>query len=222
MSHTVSLTLLVLLAGCNNINHTSNFSATEKEATSKTLRHQNLVRQSLPFNDDVDFKLAEKDLIKQPEQLEILDDNGNVMWRLANYNFLTIQAYHSRINPNLERQARFNMSYGLYQVTERFYQVSGYDLSNISFIKDDTSWIIFDPLLTPATSKAAFALVTQELGKFPVRAVVYSHACVVHFDDVKSEVSQEQVDSGAVQIIVPKDFMEHAIKEIDGRLYLLV
>jgi alkyl sulfatase BDS1-like metallo-beta-lactamase superfamily hydrolase len=35
-------------------------------------------------------------------------------------------------------------------------------------------------------------------------------------------VSQEQVDSGAVQIIAPEDFMEHGIKENDGRLYLLV
>ncbi len=213
INHTVSLTLLVLLAGCNNINHTSNYSATEKVATSKTLEHQNLVRQSLPFNDDLDFELAEKGLIKRPEQLEILDDNGNVVWELGNYEFLTNQTYHSTINPSLERQARLNMSYGLYQVTERIYQVRGYDLSNISFIKGDTGWIIFDPLLTPATSKAAFELVTQELGEFPVKAVVYSHAHADHFGGVKGVVSQEQVDSGAVQIIAPKDFMEHAIKE---------
>jgi alkyl sulfatase BDS1-like metallo-beta-lactamase superfamily hydrolase len=105
IKHTVSLTLLVLLAGCNNINHTSNYSAIEKVATSKTLEHQILVKQSLPFNDDLDFELAEKGLIKRPEQLEILDDNGNVVWELGNYDFLTNQAYHSKINPSLERQA---------------------------------------------------------------------------------------------------------------------
>jgi alkyl sulfatase BDS1-like metallo-beta-lactamase superfamily hydrolase len=206
---TVSLILLALLAGCEPNHYSDNI----KPATSKTQEQQKLVRKSLPFNDQLDFKLIEKGLIKRPEQLEILDDNGHVVWELGNYDFLKNETYHSSINPSLERQARLNMSYGLYQVTERIYQVRGYDLSNISFIKGDTGWIIFDPLLTPATSKAAFALVTQELGEFPVKAVVYSHAHADHFGGVKGVVSQEQVDSGAVQIIAPKDFMEHVIKE---------
>ena len=98
------------------------------------------------------------------------------------------------------------MSYGLYQVR-------GYDLSNILFIKSDTGCIVFDPLFTPAKSKAILTLVTQELEKFPVKAVVYSHAHADHFGGVKAMVSQAQVDSGAVQIIAPRDCMEHAIKE---------
>lgn len=206
---TISLTLLALLAGCEQIQ----YSTDAKPASTTTQEQQALVRESLPFDDTLDFELSEKGLIKRPEQLEILDDNGKVVWELGNYDFLTSNTYHNTINPSLERQARLNMSYGLYQVTDRIYQVRGYDLSNISFIKGDTGWIIFDPLLTPATSKAAFALVTQELGAFPVKAVVYSHAHADHFGGVKGVVSQAQVDSGAVQIIAPKDFMEHAIKE---------
>ncbi|MFQ3191582.1 MAG: alkyl sulfatase BDS1-like metallo-beta-lactamase superfamily hydrolase [Paraglaciecola sp.] len=206
---TISLTLLALLAGCEQIQ----YSTDAKPASTITQEQQALVRESLPFDDTLDFELSEKGLIKRPEQLEILDDNGKVVWELGNYDFLTSNTYHNTINPSLERQARLNMSYGLYQVTDRIYQVRGYDLSNISFIKGDTGWIIFDPLLTPATSKAAFALVTQELGAFPVKAVVYSHAHADHFGGVKGVVSQAQVDSGAVQIVAPKDFMEHAIKE---------
>jgi alkyl sulfatase BDS1-like metallo-beta-lactamase superfamily hydrolase len=206
---TVSLTLLLFLAGCGK-NH---YSAIPKPATNSTQEQQTLVTKSLPFNDVLDFELAEKGLIKRPERLEILDDNGNVVWELGNYDFLTSENYHGTINPSLERQARLNMSYGLYEVTERIYQVRGYDLSNISFIKGDSGWIIFDPLLTPATAKAAFELVTQELGEFPVKAVVYSHAHADHFGGVKGVVSQEQVNSGEVQVIAPKDFMEHAIKE---------
>lgn len=61
------------------------------------------------------------------------------------------------------------MSYDLYQVTERVYQVRGYDLSNILFIKSDTGCIVFDSLFTPAKSKA----------------VVYSHAHADHFGGVK-------------------------------------
>jgi alkyl sulfatase BDS1-like metallo-beta-lactamase superfamily hydrolase len=37
-----------------------------------------LVRQRLPFINNLDFELAEKGLIKRPEQLKILDDKCNV------------------------------------------------------------------------------------------------------------------------------------------------
>jgi alkyl sulfatase BDS1-like metallo-beta-lactamase superfamily hydrolase len=49
--------------------------------------------------------------------------------------FLANETYYSTINPSLERQARLNMSYGLYQVRGSGFGVRGYDLSNISFIK---------------------------------------------------------------------------------------
>jgi len=184
-----------------------------KPASKYTIAHQEALLASLPFNDTLDFSLAEKGLIKRPEILSIKDELGNVVWELGNYQFLLDNKNIDSINPSLLRQAKLNMAYGLYQVTERIYQVRGYDLANITFIKGDSGWIIFDPLLTAATSRAALALVTQELGQFPVKAVVYSHAHADHFGGIKGVVSQAQVDSGEVQIIAPRGFMEHAIKE---------
>jgi len=191
----------------------SSLNSQQKDPTKHTLAEQQKLRQSLPFSDTKDFSLIEKGLIKRPKTLEIKDLKGNIVWELGNYDFLSDKDYHGSINPSLERQARLNMSYGLYKVTDRIYQVRGYDLANISFIKGDTGWIVFDPLLTPATARAAFKLVTQELGEFPVKAVVYSHAHADHFGGVTGIVSQQQVDDGEVQIIAPRGFMEHAIKE---------
>jgi alkyl sulfatase BDS1-like metallo-beta-lactamase superfamily hydrolase len=184
-----------------------------KAASVATLEHQKSVKEALPFTDTRDFELAEKGLIKRPEQVEIFNENGVLAWELGNYDFLLSEEYHDSINPSLERQARLNMLYGLYEVSDRIYQVRGYDLANMTFIKGDTGWIVFDTLLTPATAKAAFALVTEELGAFPIKAVVFSHAHVDHFGGIKGIVTQEQVDSGEVEIIAPRDFMEHAIKE---------
>jgi alkyl sulfatase BDS1-like metallo-beta-lactamase superfamily hydrolase len=184
-----------------------------KEASTTTKIHQQKIQSTLSFDDQRDFKLAAKGLIKRPTALSIKDNNGKVVWELGNYKFLENVQYHNTINPSLERQARLNMHYGLYKVTDNIYQVRGYDLANISFIKGDTGWIVFDPLLTPATSRAAFKLVTQELGKFPIKAVVYSHAHADHFGGVKGIISQEDVDSGKVVVIAPRGFMEHAIKE---------
>jgi alkyl sulfatase BDS1-like metallo-beta-lactamase superfamily hydrolase len=55
--------------------------------------------------------------------------------------------------------------------------------------------------------------VTQELGEFPIKAVLYSHAHADHFGGVRGIVSPAQVDSGEVEILAPRDFMEQAIKE---------
>lgn len=105
------------------------------------------------------------------------------------------------------------MHHGLYKVTDRIYQVRGYDLANITFVQGDTGWIVFDPLTVPETAKAALDFVNKELGERPVKAVVYSHAHADHFGGVKGIVTQEQADSGEVQIIAPKGFLHHAVAE---------
>ena len=77
--------------------------------------------------------------------------------------------------------ARLNMAYGLYAVVPgRIYQVRGFDLANIGFIKGDTGWIVFDPLTAKETARAALDFINEKLGKRPVVGVVYSHSHVDH------------------------------------------
>ena len=59
------------------------------------------------------------------------------------------------VNPSLWRNAQLNMINGLFEVTDGIYQVRGYDLSNITFIKGDKGWVVFDPLISQETAKAA-------------------------------------------------------------------
>ncbi|WP_448679530.1 alkyl/aryl-sulfatase [Pseudomonas nicosulfuronedens] len=184
-----------------------------KPPTSFTLAAQEQVRQSLPFSDRGDFERVEKGLIKRPENLVIKNEDGTVAWELGGYDFLKAAKDAASVNPSLMRQAQLNLSYGLFKVTDGIYQVRGFDLANTTFIEGKTGWIVIDTLTTPATAKAAYALVSQELGQKPIRAVIYSHAHIDHFGGVKGLVSQEQVDKGEVQIIAPKGFMEAAIKE---------
>ena len=53
------------------------------------------------------------------------------------------------------------MQHGLFKVTDKIYQVRGYDISNITFIEGKTGWIVIDPLLSVETATAAFELVTE-------------------------------------------------------------
>jgi alkyl sulfatase BDS1-like metallo-beta-lactamase superfamily hydrolase len=106
------------------------------------------------------------------------------------------------------------MGYGLYEVVPgKIYQVRGYDLANISFIKGDTGWIVFDPLTCKETAKAALEFINEKVGKRPVVAVVYSHSHGDHYGGVRGVVDEADVKSGKAQIIAPVGFMKYAVTE---------
>jgi alkyl sulfatase BDS1-like metallo-beta-lactamase superfamily hydrolase len=105
------------------------------------------------------------------------------------------------------------MHHGLYKVSDKIYQVRGFDLSNITFVQGKTGWIVFDPLISTETAKAAYDLVTKHLGKKPVLAVVYSHSHVDHYGGVRGIVDEKDVKAGKVKIIAPEHFLEHAVSE---------
>lgn len=172
------------------------------------------LRQSLPFDDERDFDESRRGFIAAPNYRQILGANGNVVWDMARYDFLLEGAALDSVHPSLQRQALLNMNYGLYEVVPDFiYQVRGFDLANMTVIRGDTGWILFDVLLTRETAAAALALVNAQLGERPVRAVVYSHSHIDHFGGVRGVVDEAAVRAGAVSIIAPLGFMEEAIAE---------
>ena len=139
---------------------------------------------------------------------------GHVAWNMASYDFLLEGQDFDSIHPSLQRQAILNMAYGLFEVVPgHIYQVRGFDLANISFVRSDTGWIVFDPLTAAETAAAAYALVTEHLGERPVVAVVYSHSHGDHFGGVRGVIDEADVISGKVQVIAPVGFLEHAVAE---------
>ncbi len=169
---------------------------------------------TLPFEDKRDFDEAKKGFIAEPPYKKIMADAGNVAWDMGSYQWLLQGKDFPSIHPSLQRQAVLNMAYGLYEVVPgRIYQVRGFDLANISFIKGDTGWIIYDPLTAAETSRAALAFINEKLGKRPVVAVVYSHSHGDHFGGVRGVVDEVDVRSGKVMLIASDGFMEAAISE---------
>ena len=106
------------------------------------------------------------------------------------------------------------MAYDLYEmVPGRIYQVRGLELANISFIKGDTGWIVFDPLTAKEPARAALQFINEKLGKRPVVGVAYSHSPADHFGGARGVVDEAAVVSGRVKLIAPKGFLEAAISE---------
>ncbi|PSJ52198.1 hypothetical protein C7I84_26635 [Mesorhizobium ephedrae] len=179
-----------------------------------TIDFQNAQRKTLPLDDQRDFEEAKRGFIAAPPYKQIMAEAGNVAWDMESYEFLLQGKDFDSIHPSLQRQAILNMAYGLYEVVpDKIYQVRGFDLANISFIKGDTGWIVFDPLTTKETAKAALEFINEKLGTRPVVAVVYSHSHADHFGGVRGVVDEADVRSGKAQILAPVGFMEHAVAE---------
>lgn len=190
------------------------FDAKGKAPSTYTVELQNGLRKTLPFEDKRDFEEAKKGFIAAPPYKTIMADAGNVAWDMGSYEFLLQGKDFDSVHPSLQRQAILNMGYGLYEVVPgKIYQVRGFDLANISFIKTNTGWIVFDPLTAKETARAALELVNEKLGKRPVVAVVYSHSHGDHFGGVRGVVDEADVKSGKVKVIAPAGFMDHAIAE---------
>jgi len=190
------------------------FDAKGNEPSTFTIELQNGLRKSLPFEDKRDFDEAKKGFIAAPDYKQIMADAGHVAWDMGSYEFLLTDKEYDTIHPSLQRQAVLNMAYGLYEVMPgKIYQVRGYDLANITFIKGKTGWLIFDPLTAKETATAALKFINEQLGERPVTAVIYSHSHADHFGGVRGVVDEADVLSGKVPVIAPVGFMDHAVSE---------
>ena len=207
----ILIALLITISAAEAQEH---FNAKGSPASSYTTELQQQLRTSLPFEDRRDFEESQRGFIAAPDYRQITAANGRVVWDMNRYDFLLTGEEYDSIHPSLQRQATLNMNYGLYEVVPNFiYQVRGFDLANMTLVKGNTGWIIFDVLLTEQTANAALALANERLGELPVRAVVYSHSHVDHFGGVRGVVSEESVAAGEVEVIAPVGFMAEAISE---------
>ncbi len=176
-----------------------------------TLRKNAAVLEALPFADESDFERARRGFIAARKQPVIADADGNVVWNLDDYAFETGDTPDS-VNPSLWRQAKLNNIHGLFRVTDRIYQVRGYDLANMTLIEGDTGWIVIDVMTTRETANAAMELVREHLGQRPISAVIYTHSHIDHFGGIRGVLSDEDLERGT-PIIAPEGFLEEAVSE---------
>jgi alkyl sulfatase BDS1-like metallo-beta-lactamase superfamily hydrolase len=184
-----------------------------KQPSEHTLKIFEEARQTLPFADRQDFEEWERGFIARREDPKIMADAGNVAWDMERYEFLDEPEKINSVHPSLLRISELNNNYGLYEVIPGIYQVRGFDLANVTFVRGKTGWIVFDPLTALETSRAAKELLDEHVEVLPVVAVIYSHSHGDHFGGVRGLVSVEDVAAGKVEIIAPRDFMDFAVAE---------
>jgi alkyl sulfatase BDS1-like metallo-beta-lactamase superfamily hydrolase len=170
-------------------------------------------RETMPFSDRRDFEEAEKGFIAPLNSMIIKADAGHVAWDIERYEFFTEGRDFDSIHPSLQRQSELNQKIGLFEVIPGIYQVRGLDLANITFVRGKTGWIVFDPLTALETARAGLELINQEIENLPVTAVILSHSHGDHFGGIRGVVDPERLAAGKVEIIVPRNFMQHTVSE---------
>lgn len=185
-----------------------------KAPSEHTLKVLAEAKATLPFDDTRDLDEQARGLIARRADPKIMADAGNVAFDMSDYDFLNGKDEFDSIHPSLLRIARLNNNFGLYEVIPGIYQVRGLDLSDMTFVRGKTGWIVFDTMTTTETARAAWDLFQEHVGEgLPLVAVIYSHTHGDHFGGGRGLISDEDLAAGRVQIIAPADFMEFAISE---------
>jgi alkyl sulfatase BDS1-like metallo-beta-lactamase superfamily hydrolase len=96
-----------------------------KDATPITQARNRALLDVLPFDDTQDFEDARRGFLGTLPEAEIRSEDGRVIWSLADESFLGDDDSPDTVNPSLWRQAQLNKLHGLFQVTDRIYQVRG-------------------------------------------------------------------------------------------------
>ena len=189
----------------------SYFCWAQTEPSRFTKEKNDQVKAYLPFENKDDFRDAKRGFIGTIVQPQILNEDGTVAFDLGAWDFLDSEAPES-VNPSLWRQSQLNKTHGLFEVVPgKIYQVRGFDLANMTFVRSEHGWVIIDVMTTNATAKAGYDLVKKHLGDLPVEAVVFTHPHIDHYAGVDAII--EGAPNKDIEIIAPKGFFEHAISE---------
>ncbi|MEY2243144.1 alkyl/aryl-sulfatase [Streptomyces sp. BF23-18] len=188
-----------------------------KAASSATAAVNRAALQKLAFDDVRDFEGVRRGFIAElPDNGVIRDAAGDLVWDLAWFSFVEAgEPAPDSVHPSLWRQSQLITEAGLYEVSDRIYQVRNHDLANVTIIEGDGGLIVVD-----TGSKAECAKVAMDLyyahrpEKLPVVAVIYTHTHIDHYGGITGIVTPEEVASGRVAILAPgENFEKYALGE---------
>lgn len=174
-------------------------SVSANRASSQLTKEQNHY-EKIRIGDDPEYALAQKG--------RCLCGCGDIVlngvWNQEAYRFLK-QNYpdnfdntnerFAAVHPSLWSNGRNNQINGIFEVRKGcIYQVRGYDMANISFVRTKNGWLVLDTLMSEECTYAALSLAEEFFGTLgpeyrlqgQIKAVIISHSHVDHFGGVKA------------------------------------
>ena len=187
-------------------------SGARKPASDRIAAQNRESLAALPFADQDDFADARRGLVAPFEPATVETAEGRTAWELESYGFLDADPPDTA-HPSLWRQSQLSLPAGLFEMAPGFYQLRGFDLSNMHVIEGEEGIVVVDPLVSAETAAAALALYREQRGERPVTGLIYTHSHVDHFGGAKGIVSQEEIDAREIPVLAPAGFLHHAVSE---------
>jgi alkyl sulfatase BDS1-like metallo-beta-lactamase superfamily hydrolase len=159
-----------------------------------------------------DFEEARRGLVAAFDPPVVKDDSGRTVWDLRSYDFLDGEPPDTA-HPNLWRQSQLTRIAGLFELAPGFYQLRGFDLSNMHVVEGERGIVVIDPLVSAETAAAALALYREHRGERPVTGLIYTHSHVDHFGGARGVVSGEEIEARQIPVLAPAGFLHHAVSE---------
>lgn len=184
----------------------------QKKASQHTVAANQRASDRKP--DAADLERVRRGHIASLRDSVIMSSDGRRVFDVGAYDFLRQgAAAPDTVNPNLWRHATLNAHHGLFKVVDGVWQVRGYDISNITFIRGTRGWIVVDPLTSEYTAQASLKLICDHVENLPVTAVIYTHSHADHFGGVLGVTNRAEVDAGNCRIIAPEHFLRETVGE---------
>jgi alkyl sulfatase BDS1-like metallo-beta-lactamase superfamily hydrolase len=188
-------------------------SAGRRPASEHTAARNREALASLPPDDTLEQEEARRGLVAAFEPARVESESGRTVWELESYGFLEEEAPPDTAHPGLWRLARLNRIAGLFELAPGFFQLRGFDLSNMHVVEGGDGIVVIDPLVSAEAAAAALALYRKHRGDRPVTGLVYTHSHVDHFGGARGVVTEEEIESRAIPVLAPAGFLHHAVSE---------
>lgn len=183
-----------------------------KAASAPTVAANAAMASDLPFSDRDDYAAIRRGLIAEFTG-RIVAADGSIIYDARDADFLKADRAAATVNPSLWRHSGLHSLAGLFRVSDRVYQLRGFDLANMTVIEGDHGLIVVDPLTSTEAARTALEFYFRHRPKRPVVAVIFTHSHIDHFGGVGGVIDEAEVKAGKVKVFAPKDFLKEAVSE---------
>lgn len=183
------------------------------EASSFTRAYNDSIAKVVESFGREDFENANRGFIARYDDKTNPVVNNRKLISLDAWQFLDKEA-PATVNPALWRQSQLNSIHGLFEVLPgKIWQVRGYDLANVTFVKTNTGYVVIDAGTNEQGTAAGFALLKKHVGDQPIRAIIITHSHGDHYGGVNGILKNVANPHDSIPIIAPKDFFINSVQE---------
>jgi alkyl sulfatase BDS1-like metallo-beta-lactamase superfamily hydrolase len=187
----------------------------DRKASDYTIAYNKESVEKLDFTDTADFDDSRRGYVENLDYPKIIYKEGSttdIAYDMTAWNFIDGDSPDT-VNPSLWRQSALNKTYGLFEVVKGgIYQIRGFDMANMTFVKGNKVWIVIEVLGTKEAASAGIQVLRKYLENkaesIEIAAIIITHPHADHYGGM------DAFSTCNVPVVIgPKGFMEHGVNE---------